>query len=63
MEKDKKKSIFIWRFDNKFVSLQRQSMFDYPVNIPSECRGEQARTDTTPFKSHLRVAFIFHISS
>ncbi len=30
--------------------------FDYAA----EC-GEQALIDTTPFKSHLRVAFIFHI--
>ena len=31
--------------------------FDYAA----EC-GEQALIDTTPFKSHLWVAFIFHIS-
>ena len=26
-------------------------MFDYPVNVPSECREEQALIDTTPFKA------------
>jgi hypothetical protein len=39
------------------MSLQRQNeSYDYAA----EC-GEQALIDTTPFKSHLRVAFIFHI--
>ena len=48
---------FIWTFARFFVSLQRQNVcFDYAA----EC-GEQALIDTTPFKSHLRVAFIFHI--
>jgi hypothetical protein len=32
--------------------------FDYAA----EC-GEQGLIDTAPFKSHLRVAFIFHIFS
>ena len=41
-----------------FLSLHRQNeCFDYAA----EC-GEQDLIDTTPFKSHLRVAFIFHIS-
>jgi len=37
------------------MSLQRQNeSYDYAA----EC-GEQALIDTTPFKSHLRVTFIF----
>ena len=48
----------IWNFHKKFLSLQRQNVcFDYAA----EC-GEQDLIDTTPFKSHLLVAFIFHIS-
>ena len=30
------------------------------IDYAAEC-GEQALIDTTPFESHLRVAFIFHI--
>jgi len=47
----------IWKYQKNFLSLQRQNLsFDYAA----EC-GEQALIDTTPFKSRLRVAFIFHI--
>ena len=47
----------IWNLRKYFLSLQRQNIrFDYAA----EC-GEQALIDTTPFKSHFRVAFIFHI--
>ena len=43
--------------NKKYLSLQRQNFsFDYAA----EC-GEQDLIDTTPFKSHLRVTFIFHI--
>ena len=46
----------IWWLSKKSLSLHRQNdYFDYAA----EC-GEQARIETTPFKSHLRVAFIFH---
>jgi hypothetical protein len=31
------------------------------IDYAAEC-GEQGFIDTAPFKSHLRVAFIFHIS-
>ena len=31
------------------------------IDYAAEC-GEQARIETTPFKSYPRVAFIFHIS-
>ena len=47
----------IWKINGKFLSLQRQNVcFDYAA----EC-GEQGLIDTAPFKSHLWVAFIFHI--
>ena len=49
---------FIWRFRRNTLSLHCQNeSFDYAA----EC-GEQDLIDTTPFKSHLRVTFIFHIS-
>ena len=47
----------IWNLLKDFISLHRQRFaFDYAA----EC-GEQGFIDTAPFKSHLRVAFIFHI--
>ena len=47
----------VWKITEKSLSLQRQNIsFDYAA----EC-GEQDLIDTTPFKSHLRVTFIFHI--
>ena len=56
--KNKKKQDFLWFFPHLIVSLQRQNeSFDYAA----EC-GEQALIDTTPFKSHPRVTFIFRIS-
>ena len=49
--------MIIWKINEKCLSLQRQNnSFDYAA----EC-GEQDLIDTTPFKSHLWVAFI-HIS-
>ena len=55
--KNKKKQDFLWFFPHLIVSLQRQNeSFDYAA----EC-GEQDLIDTTPFKSHLWVTFIFHI--
>ena len=54
----KEKRQNIWWVKKNFLSLQRQNnRFDYAA----EC-GEQDLIDTTPFKSHLLVAFIFHIS-
>ena len=56
-EKQKKQD-FLWFFPHLIVSLHCQNeSFDYAA----EC-GEQDLIDTTPFKSHLRVTFIFHIS-
>jgi hypothetical protein len=56
--KNKKSCFKVWRFQKFSLSLHRQNnSFDYAA----EC-GEQALIDTTPFKSHLQVAFIFHIS-
>ena len=53
--KNRSKSLFT---QNKSVSLQRQNVcFDYAA----EC-GEQALIDTTPFKSHFRVAFFSYTS-
>ena len=47
--------MIIWKINEKCLSLQRQNnSFDYAA----EC-GEQDLIDTTPFESHLRVAFIF----
>ena len=47
-----------WIIQKECLSLQRQNeSFDYAA----EC-GEQALIDTTPFKSHPRVTFIFRIS-
>ena len=58
VRKNKKKQDFLWFFPHLIVSLQRQNeSFDYAA----EC-GEQALIDTTPFKSHPRVTFIFRIS-
>ena len=47
----------IWQFHKKFVYLQRQSIaIDYAAES-----GEQARIETTPFKSrHIGVTFTFH---
>ena len=43
----------IWKISENCLSLHRQNVcFDYAA----EC-GEQDLIDTTPFKSHLRVAF------
>ena len=57
VRKNKKKQDFLWFFPHLIVSLQRQNeSFDYAA----EC-GEQDLIDTTPFKSHLWVTFIFHI--
>ena len=57
-KKNKNKCRIIWKLLKFFLSLHRQNeCFDYAA----EC-GEQDLIDTTPFKSHLRVAFIFHIS-
>jgi hypothetical protein len=56
-EKTENKWKTIWKISEKCLSLQRQNVcFDYAA----EC-GEQALIDTTPFKSHLWVTFIFHI--
>ena len=56
-EKQKKQD-FLSFFPHLIVSLHCQNeSFDYAA----EC-GEQDLIDTTPFKSHLRVTFIFHIS-
>ena len=56
--KNKKKQDFLWFFPHLIVSLHCQNeSFDYAA----EC-GEQALIDTTPFKSHPRVTFIFRIS-
>ena len=45
--------MIIWKINEKCLSLQRQNnSFDYAA----EC-GEQDLIDTTPFNSHLRVAF------
>ena len=53
----KESCLEIWKYQKNFLSLQRQNeSFDYAA----EC-GEQDLIDTTPFKSRLRVAFIFHI--
>ena len=56
--KNKKKQDFLWFFPHLIVSLHCQNeSFDYAA----EC-GEQDLIDTTPFKSHPRVTFIFRIS-
>ena len=51
-------------FVNKKLLIFAASKHDYPVNLLTckEFRGEQALIDTTPFKSYLRVAFLFFIS-
>ena len=55
---DKNNWLKVWRILKKYVYLQRQNeYFDYAA----EC-GEQGLIDTAPFKSHLRMAFIFHIA-
>ena len=50
------------------INAQQREKYEFMRNLPvvcfdyaAEC-GEQDLIDTTPFKSHLRVAFIFHIS-